>query len=324
MGKKSWRKIVARMYDYFIIFIILFSFLSPIALVIAKAIRKGDPEIIQFLKIIGIAALILGVLWLVVWIARKVSLRAWVAYETYAPTVYRGGQQAFAILCGLALLGGGAYQVFNRSQLPTITFQQLRDLPALDAEGVAAAPKGTLLTVTGVLSGNKTISSEGFVTYKQDEWNVFPCNIADDPECTETDGIWGEVSQQVPGLVLVIPGGPVSTLPAEQVTFGGDLTESVEKGEFQSILLLAEYNGQRLPDGSFRHQGLKNGDLVTVVGRKADTGGIYPSHLIVGDHDQMVAYFRAISGAITWVRISGVILMILSPFATIFIWHELD
>jgi hypothetical protein len=106
--------------------------------------------------------------------------------------------------------------------------------------------------------------------------------------------------------------------------FGGNLTEWVEKGSPTSILLMAEYNGQRLPDGSFRFRGLRNGDLVTVVGRKAISGEVVPSHLIGGDHEQLDAYISAVSHSLAWVRVSGLILIIISPVAAVFVWRELD
>jgi len=146
----------------------------------------------------------------------------------------------------------------------------------------------------------------------------------EDEDCIQTTGYWREVAQVVPGLMLTVSGGTVSTLPVPRMTFGGNLTEWVETGSSLSTLLMADYNGQRLPDGSLRTRGLRNGDLVTVVGRKAITGGVVPSHLIGGGHDQLVAHFRAASSSLAWFRISGVILMILSPIVVVFVWRELD
>jgi hypothetical protein len=319
MGKQNSRYVVSKIARCFIAGFIILLILLPTVLMFAQGIRYAKPADLQVLAFLGGVVLVLGMLGVALLIARRMNLPVWLADESRSAPAFRVGRLVFAVLCGLVFLVGGAYQAFDGSHQQTSEWSQIRDLPELDARGVAATPSDTLLAVTGILDGNAPVSPEDYVVYIQEEWLVFPCENVD---CTT--GYWKEVAQTVPSLTLFVSDSKVSTLPVSQVTFGGNLSESLDPRINQSPLLMADYSGQRLPDGSLRTRGLRDGDLVTVVGRKAVTGEVIPVHLIGGGHAQLVAHFSTVSRAAVWVRLSGVILMIISPFVTIFIWRELE
>jgi hypothetical protein len=335
MGKQTRRDIVRTIIRWFILGLIILASVMPYVLSIMKSIRVSKIDT-QVFVVIGAVALLLGVLWVALWIARRKSLRVWLAYESWnqpqvQPRVQslghnESGRFMTAALGGLVCFSIGVYYAFDLSHQLTSEWWQIRDQPELDAAGIAAASSHTLLTVTGFLDGNEPVSPDGYVAYVQDELWVYPCNPLEDEDCLLSTGrgtgLWGEGTQVVPGLTLTVSGGTVSTLPVSRVTFGGSLTERVEAGSFLNTAFTANYNGQILPDGSLRTRGLRDGDLVTVVGRKVITGGVVPSHLIGGDHDQLAAHFRAVTRYQAFLRVSGVIMMIISPVVVVFFWRE--
>jgi len=76
----------------------------------------------------------------------------------------------------------------------------------------------------------------------------------------------------------------------------------------------AEYEGERLPDGTKRYRGLFDGDLVTVLGKKSANGGVLPEHIFGGDRLQFEESQRqAASGLL----ISGLCMIALAPLLLI-------
>lgn len=215
----------------------------------------------------------------------------------------RAGAAIAAVLMAVCFLAMGAFLTFYISPQQAIEWRQIRNLPELDAAGLAATPSDTLVAITGRLEGNEELLPDGLVAFVQEEWNVTPPRDDDD----RPKGSWRELRQEVPALSIATAGGAVATLPVARTTFGGSLTEWVEAGSSPNR---ATYDGQQLPDGSLRTRGLRNGDLVTVVGRKATTGEIVPNRLFGGDRVQLVDNIR--TGARV-AFIAGIVMMICSP-----------
>ena len=93
--------------------------------------------------------------------------------------------------------------------------------------------------------------------------------------------------------------------------FGGALSEVIVDGNGKYS---DNYEGRTLRDGALRTRGITDGEILTVVGQKATTGGIAPDRLYAGDRVQLVDSIR--SGA-KMSFIGGIAMMICAPVALI-------
>jgi hypothetical protein len=106
-------------------------------------------------------------------------------------------------------------------------------------------------------------------------------------------------------LTLAARGGEIRTAAVSSVKMSGDLHEFLEEaiwGEW------ATYNGSPLAEGSIRIQGVRNRDLVTVVGYKTGAGDLRPERLHGGDRVSLENLLRT---DIKVLRIVGSVLLIL-------------
>lgn len=204
----------------------------------------------------------------------------------------------------------GAIMAFVISPQQAVEWRRIQNLPELDAGGVAAAAAGEKLAVTGILEDNPTLNDEGLVLYRHERWEVTPPDPTDS-EDTTPDGSWKLVEQNIPVLAIQISGGSISTLPDDSAMLGGQMHEWLTEGPGP---LEASTGGQQLPDGSERIQGFRNGDLVTITGQKASTGGIVPDRIFGGDRVQLVEDIRGQARA---ALIMGVGMMICAPIVLV-------
>jgi hypothetical protein len=174
-----------------------------------------------------------------------------------------------------------------------------------DAAAIQAARPGKDLLVTGFLEDNAILDEGIFVAYTVQEWVVTPPAPDDDED--EAKGSWKTAEHIIPTLILNVEGQPVRILRADNVRMSGPLHEKVIRSD---RWLQAEYDGRWLPEGSLRKQGLLNGDLVTVLGKKASLDGIIPSELYAGDR---VAFADSKHRAAQGLLVGGACLMGLAP-----------
>ncbi len=173
-------------------------------------------------------------------------------------------------------------------------------IPQMNAADVAAAAPGTDVLVTGFLEGNRPAEHD-FVTYTLERWQVK--TNADG----ESYGKWVDAEGYFPDLRLLVDGEAVRIQGTAEVTLLGDVHVVMDEGG----------TGRRLPldaihmaDGTLRYHGLRDGDRVTVLGRKAASGGIVPSRLYAGDRAAFEEFERA--GA-KGLFLAGLVVMALSP-----------
>jgi hypothetical protein len=221
----------------------------------------------------------------------------------------RIGSAIAAIIAAIGFLLCGAIMAFVVSPQQAAEWRRIEKLPVLDAASYAAAETGSQVAVTGTLDGNAPLTEDGMVAYIRARWDVEPADP--DVEDDQPDGTWNTAEVAAPALILAIDGGSISTLPADSPTFGGSQHEQIVPGE---STLVADDNGQSLPDGTLRTRGFMDGDLVTVVGQKGSTGDVAPTRLFGGDRVQLVENIR--SGARAAFSI-GIGLMICSPFVLV-------
>ncbi len=183
---------------------------------------------------------------------------------------------------------------------------RIEDMAAITtAADYSNAPGGEEILVTGTLRGNEPLTEEGYVAYIVEEWDVTDSsNDNDDPS-----GHWSQVDEEVPALTVELDSGlTIRTAPAGSVTLGG----SMETGPIQpgSGGLSADYQGQRLREGSRRMRGYRDGATITVLGTKQAAGELTPNRLYGGTQQGLVEEVRAGGKILTWL---GLGFMICAP-----------
>ncbi len=210
---------------------------------------------------------------------------------------------AISVLC---LLCGGL-MAFGLAPAQAIQAYRISRLPVTDdAAQVAAAQPGEELLFTGTLKGNPPLL-EGldFIAYSAEEWIVtLP---SDNASNSKPGGHWETTETVIPALTLELNNQPVSLLKTSSARLSGDLHILIVKGDSPHQ---AEYEGERLPDGSKRYRGLFDGDLATVLGKKSASGSVLPEHIFAGDRLQFEESQRqAASGMFA----SGLCMMVFAP-----------
>lgn len=201
----------------------------------------------------------------------------------------------------------GGLMAFIMAPNQAIQTSRIARLPLMDAEMVNGAAAGEPILVSGVLAGNEPlIESTNLVAYSEERWDVtIPTggeDLSGDPY-----GRWQAVGTIVPNLILNLNGQSLIVIAANNVRLDGPLHETIVAGDSATR---ANYQGESLPDGTQRFRGLADGDLVTVWGVKASTGGVNAEQLFLGDRTSFEAEQRSATSALLY---SGVCAMLLSP-----------
>lgn len=204
----------------------------------------------------------------------------------------------FMFLCGIVL-------AFVISPSQAIEWRRIQNLPELTPTEFANLTTGEDVAVTGTLAGNTALTPDGLVLFERSRFEVEP---ADDNDNTP-DGSWTPVESMYPTLKLDFSGTTIDVLSAESITFNLIPHETIEDAPSG---LTATYGGQTLHEGAVRTIGFKDGDLVTIVGKKASVGGIAPSRIAGGDRVQLVEDIRAGARILFGIGIS---MMICAPIA---------
>nr|MBN1228321.1 hypothetical protein [Anaerolineae bacterium] len=208
-----------------------------------------------------------------------------------------------AVIGAICLLAFGAFLAFVISPQQAAEWRRVQNLPELSLSEVQAASSGTLIALTGTLEGNDRLLADGFVAYETKRWDVSPPSDNED----EPDGSWTHVESQIPALTIAYDGGTIATVADNGASVAGNLHEVITDGQGSYS---DTYNGRTLRDGALHTQGFFDGDLITVVGKKASSGGIVPDRLFGGDRVQLVDHIK--SGARA-AFIGGIAMMICSP-----------
>ena len=199
----------------------------------------------------------------------------------------------FVALLGTVLLAAcGALFAFVLSPGQALQARRIERMPDMTVEDVAALDHGDDVLITGRLEDNPIIAEDRFVAYVRQTWQVTvptPSNQSDSQSSKPT-GQWETVERIVPDLTLNVNGSQIEILRVSDVTLSGPLHEQlISAYTFRK----AEYNNELLAEGSERVRGFQNGDLATVLGAKASTGGILPDELFAGDRVAFVEHKKS-------------------------------
>lgn len=209
------------------------------------------------------------------------------------------------MLVGLILGMVGFYLGFVASSgsgrdLALIDNAFVPDKASLDAR----APE-TEVVIQGTLEGNTELDEYGLVGYV--------IHRLVERSSSTSSGIthhWEFVQSDFALLNLQIEGGSVlMTSPGEIVVITGSAHEVIDTSEeFAGRAKTFVYNGQRLTTGARRIRGVRNGDVVTVIGTRTGSGGVFIRRIHAGDRESFKA---ALEGESTGTGLIGYGLMAL-------------
>ncbi|RME86180.1 MAG: hypothetical protein D6775_00805 [Caldilineae bacterium] len=212
----------------------------------------------------------------------------------------------FTAIAAAACLACGTLFLVVLSPRQALEARRIERMPALDAATLASVPSGEAVLVTGRLVDNALLARDRFVAYSLEEWIVAPANHAT-PDA-KPSGSWQKVEFVVPALVLNAGGGTVTTLGTSDVSLSGSLhEETIYSNAYRGA---EDVGGKWVPAGSQRYRGFFNGDVITVLGKKASTGEIIPEQLYAGDR---VAFVESKREAARGLLTAGLCLIGLAP-----------
>ena len=217
------------------------------------------------------------------------------------------GVLIISLLCCL----GGVLMTFVFAPGQAVQASRISHLPVMDAQSVNVASAGDFILITGNLQGTpQAVGDSSFIAYGSERWSVSIPSADDDGPSTPT-GSWTSQPAIVPELTLDMNGQSVDIHSASGVRLSGSL-HGLEISAENTVT--ANYDGQPVSDGTMRYHGIKNGELVTVYGKKAPSGGVNPEQLFAGDR---AAFEESQHQATTGFLYSGICLFVLAPIVLI-------
>lgn len=211
----------------------------------------------------------------------------------------------FSLLCCLS----GALMTFVLSPAQALEALRVSQLPQMNAQDVQSAAPGETLLFTATLTDNVPPQDRvNMVAYRVEEWRVtVPSESSRGGDAPHPSGHWETLETVVPELSAELGGQVISLHRSKGVGLGGALHEKVIKSNSP---LQAMDMGEPLPDGTRRYRGLMNGDLVTVLGKKASDGGVIPGQLFAGDR---IAFEESLRDAAKGLFSAGLCMIALAP-----------
>jgi hypothetical protein len=218
----------------------------------------------------------------------------------------------WAVIGSIFLLGCGLLFALVLAPQQKLEAQRIEKLPFMDATTVMGAIDGEDLLVTGVLVNNPVLMSDDpFVAYHKEEWDVTVPDYDPNEPNQENDGDWRTVERAFPNLQVDVSGQIVQSHRVDNVAINGALHEAIYES---NGYVEADYLSRSLPEGSLRVRGFYNGDLVTVWGVKASSGGIIPNELYAGDR---VSFEESQHAAARGLLIAGISMLVCSPIVLV-------
>jgi len=215
---------------------------------------------------------------------------------------------AFSACCCVT----GALMAFVAAPRQALQAYHISQLPPMNAASVAAAAPGVEIIVTGSLGGSPP-ATEGpaLLAYTDEQWRVSVPTASGSASPAAPSGQWELVKTVVPELTLTADGQALTIQAASSADLSGPLHESVVPS---SSSLVANDNGQPVPDGSHRYRGLAAGDPTTVWGTKGAGETIIPKALFLGDR---AGFETSQQQAASGLLVSGLCAMAAAPVVLI-------
>ena len=211
----------------------------------------------------------------------------------------KGCSLAMTGLLVLVLILGGLTLIFLLGSYQQKRAAELANLPVMTSATFYEASPDTEMVITGVLEGNREFAtSERYVIYRRQEWDV-----SYDSE-DGYEGKWKTREKHFPPLNLTIARGSIQILSTDEARiWGREHTTIVERSD-------STRKADGIPEGSIRHIGFKEGDTITVVGKKDSSrgGSLRPTEFYGGDRAQLI---KATQSEARMSRIIGIVLVVI-------------
>lgn len=190
-----------------------------------------------------------------------------------------------AVIAAIAFCCCGAVMTFYLSPRQALQANRIASMPQMDAAYVLDVNPGADILITGELAGNEPLLPEHpFVAYSLETWRVTPPDP--DSDSQTASGRWEKTVSSLPALHITVGGKELEILRSDDARLSGGLRETIVPGEGPESAADGEIER---PDGTLRYRGFYDGDLVTVLGVKASTGGVIPEELFAGDRVEFEA-----------------------------------
>ena len=222
----------------------------------------------------------------------------------------RTGGVIVSVIASIIFCCCGAVMAFYISPRQALEANRIANLPQMDAAFVIDAEPGEDLLVSGRLVDNRvSVEDTEFVAHKLERWTV---TLPDeDSNSTTPTGKWSTVEFISPSLTFQVTGETFNILASEDAQFSGPLHEDVIPGEGPES---ASDGTEDLRDGTLRFKGFFDGDIITVLGVKASTGGIIPDQLFFGDR---VEFEESEADAAKGLLFGGIFMLACAPIILI-------
>jgi hypothetical protein len=173
-----------------------------------------------------------------------------------------------SLVFGAAFVAGGLAMIYLLTPRAVGDVQTIEQAYVTDGAAYEALAPGQDVVVTGTLEGNATVGPDNTVAYFVDQLKA--SHRGDDTHWT-----WVREAEEAPPITMRVGWGTVTLVNRAEgyARVEGDLYETVEQGG-GSRRFTYIYKGKTLREGARRTTGLRNGDLVTVVGSKTAAGEI--------------------------------------------------
>lgn len=216
------------------------------------------------------------------------------------------------VIVSLMFCVGGAASTFYLAPKQALNANRISNLPIMDAGFVSSSAAGSDILVTGYLKGdvaNRDVPD--FIAYTKEKWDV-TITQNDEGKDNPPSGSWNLEEVVIPALTLDMNGSPVDILSSsEDIVYGEKIRDVFVDGTGS---LQADYLDQKLHDGALRYQGFFDGDMATVLGKKASTGGVIPEEMFAGDRVE----FEKVQKERTAIYLyGGLLLMLCSPLVLV-------
>ena len=224
-----------------------------------------------------------------------------------------------AFLVAAIFAGFGAYCSLSVYPSHVKRSESLKKIPVLESFGAfRELSQGDKCVLNGRLKANPVIVEErNFVAFILYEWDVRTTDDQDNP----TKGSWIEIEAKIPSLTIEIDSGEVKTTSGkpESLHAAHDLF-IISNPSGRNKWQRAMYEDKMLGDGARALKGLKNDDMVVVIGSKEGEVIVKPDYLWADSSVDDI--FRSVNTSGMFFLALGCIFMIIGAIIAIMVGRK--
>lgn len=191
------------------------------------------------------------------------------------------------IVFTLAIFSCGALTTFRFALLERNEMRRVEALEMADAAALSSAQVGEDLLVFGSLDKNPELTQDGLVAFERQIWDI------DEDSDGDASAEWEDQEVVFTALTIRSRGVSFKVERSEPVRLDGAYHTTIVKEGAGSLV----YDGIR--EGTLRHAGFRNGDRVTVLGKKSTADTVLADHLYGGTPEELADELRSTANFLT-------------------------